>query len=149
MSKLTVMRALTARFARRFIRLADLIVGTVAIVLVAGVWALAYFFSAWWWLLILPVLFLLGLYVIVRLIVAVVISQVHVGQLSKEQRTALDDFIDKVQQVLEARATPLPIIALICIKDIVVHRDLKTVRKIISETTGLRRDYQALEKLFN
>jgi len=143
------MRALTARFARRFIRLADLIVGTVAIVLVAGVWALAYFFSAWWWLLILPVLFLLGLYVIVRLIVAVVISQVHVGQLSKEQRTALDDFIDKVQQVLEARATPLPIIALICIKDIVVHRDLKTVRKIISETTGLRRDYQALEKLFN
>jgi len=143
------MRALTARFARRFIRLADLIVGTVAIVLVAGVWALAYFFSAWWWLLILPVLFLLGLYVIVRLIVAVVISQFHVGQLSKEQRTALDDFIDKVQQVLEARATPLPIIALICIKDIVVHRDLKTVRKIISETTGLRRDYQALEKLFN
>lgn len=148
MSKITVMRALTARFARRFIRLADLLVGVVTIALTAGVWTLAYFFSAWWWLLILPVIFLLGVYMIVRLIVAVIVSRVHVGQLSKQQRVALDDFTDKVQQVLEARATPLPIIALICIKDIVVHRDLTTVRKIISETAGLRRDYQNLEKLF-
>jgi len=139
---------LTARFARRFVRLADILVAVITIILVAGVWALTYFFSAWWWLLVLPLLFLLGLYVIVRLIVAVIISHVHVGQLSKGQRTALDDFIDKVQQAIEARATPLPLIALICIKDIVVHRDLTTVRKIISETAGLRRDYQDLEKLF-
>ncbi len=139
---------MTARFARRFVRLADILVAVITIILVAGVWALTYFFSAWWWLLVLPLLFLLGLYVIVRLIVAVIISHVHVGQLSKGQRTALDDFIDKVQQAIEARATPLPLIALICIKDIVVHRDLTTVRKIISETAGLRRDYQDLEKLF-
>jgi len=148
MSRITVARALTARFARRFVRLADILVAVITIILVAGVWALTYFFSAWWWLLVLPLLFLLGLYVIVRLIVAVIISHVHVGQLSKGQRTALDDFIDKVQQAIEARATPLPLIALICIKDIVVHRDLTTVRKIISETAGLRRDYQDLEKLF-
>jgi len=133
MSRITVARALTARFARRFVRLADILVAVITIILVAGVWALTYFFSAWWWLLVLPLLFLLGLYVIVRLIVAVIISHVHVGQLSKGQRTALDDFIDKVQQAIEARATPLPLIALICIKDIVVHRDLTTVRKIISE----------------
>jgi len=149
MSKITVMRALTARFARRFLRLADLLVAVIAIILIAGVWALAYFLSAWWWLLILPVILLLGVYMIVRIIVAVVVTRVHVGQLSKVQRTALDDFIDKVQQALEARATPPPIIAIICIKDIVVHRDLTTVRKIISETAGLRRDYQSLEKLFS
>lgn len=149
MSKITVMRALTARFARRFIRLADILVAIVTVILVASVWALAYFLSGWWWLLLLPVIFLLGVYTIVRIIVAVIVSHVHIGQLSKEQQTALDGFIDKVQQALEARATPLPIIVIICIKDIVVHRDLTTVRKIISETAGLRRDYKTLEELFN
>lgn len=149
MSKLTVARALTARFARRFIRLADLLVAVIALILIAGVWALAYLFSAWWWLLVLPILLLLGVYLIIRIIVALIVSRIHVGRLSKQQRIALDGFIDKIQQAIEARATPLPIIALICIKDIVLHRDLTTVRKIISETTGLRRDYQDLERLFS
>lgn len=149
MSKITVARALTARFARRFVRLADLIVSTVSIVLIGCIWALAYFLSPWWWLLLLPVLLVLGVYVIVRLIVAVIIARIHVGKLSQQQRSALDAFIDKVQQAIEARATPLPIIALICIKDIVLYRDLTTVRKIISETVGLRHDYQNLEQLFN
>lgn len=148
MSKITVARALTARFARRFVRLADLLVGVASVVLITGTWALAYFLSAWWWLLLLPVLLVLGAYVIIRFIVTFILSRIHVGRLSQEQRTALDAFIDKVQQLIEARATPLPIMAVICIKDILFHRDITTIKRLINDSVGLRRDYAELEKLF-
>jgi membrane protein implicated in regulation of membrane protease activity len=148
MSKVTVARALTARIARRFVKIGDIIMAASTLVLLVIVGALAYFFSPWWWLLLLPILLVVGIFLIVRLIVAVIISRVQVGKLTTEQRKALDDFTDKIQQIIEARATPLPIVAIICIKDILFHRDVTTIKKTISDSVGLRRDYQNLEKLF-
>jgi hypothetical protein len=60
----------------------------------------------------------------------------------------LDAFIHKVQQILEARAMPIPIIVIICIKDILFHRDVTTIKKIIRDSVSLRNDYLELEKLF-
>ena len=148
MAKLTVARALTARVAQRVIRIATIIAAGVLVVVFGATWALAYFFSAWWWLLIVPFVFVFSVFLVVRLFVVLVIRRIHSERISKQQRDALNDFSDKVQAALEARATPLPVIVLISIKDLVFHRDITTIKKLISDTAGLRAGYKNLETLF-
>ena len=148
MSKVTVARALTARTGLRVVRL-----DTILALSIFGAWllltnGLVYFFSPWWWLLLIPALLLLAAFVAVRFIVRLVISRIHAEQLTKPQTEALDGFVDKIQALLEARATPPWVFALICIKDLLLHRDVTTIKSIISSTTHLQRDYKELEKLF-
>ena len=148
MSKLTVARALSAYVARRMMFVATIVAlgGFAAAIVACGL--LSYFFSAWWWLLALPFAFLLATFFIVRLIVAFVIGRIHSEKLSDEQHQALEEFTDKIQRLLEARATPLPIFALITMKDLVLYRDIKTIRELINDTSGLKNDYEALERMF-
>lgn len=148
MSSLSIARALTARIGLRVIRLA-----TIIVVIVLGVWlavtiGLVYTFSPWWWLLLTPAVLLLIFFFIVRLIVRFIILRIHGEQLSAEQSMTLDGFVDKIQALLEARATPPWMFAAICIKDLIIHRDITTIKSIINSTTTLKRDYQELEKLF-
>lgn len=148
MAKLTIARALTARVAQRVILIATFIATAVFVAIFFLTWALAYFLSGWWWLLIVPFVFLFVLFLVIRLFVVLIVRQIHSERMSKTQRQALDDFVDKLQALIEARATPLPIVIAICIKDLLFHRDVTTVKKLINDTAGLRRDYADLEKLF-
>lgn len=148
MSKITIARALTARVGARVVRLA-----TIITFIAFGVWVvitagLVYAFTPWWWLLLLPALTLLVIFLLARLVIRFILRRIHADQLSKTQSDALDGFVDKIQALLEARATPPWVFAAICIKDLLLHRDITTVKSIISSTTSLRSDYQALEKLF-
>ncbi len=148
MTKITVARALTARVARRAVRLATLMalgVFGIIVIIAAG---LAYFFSPWWWLLVLPFVVLLSIFAVVRLLIMVLIRQIHGERTTKVQTDALDGFVDKIQQLLEARATPPPLFVAITIKDLLIHRDITTIKKLIADTSGLKRDYEALERLF-
>jgi len=149
MAKLTVARALTARVARRIIRIATIAAVALFGIIFLGTWALAHFFSAWWWLLIIPFIVLLGLFLIIRLVVVLLIGRVHAGTMTEVQREGLDAFIDKLQAVAEARATPWPVMVAVCVKDLIFHRDVTTAKRLISDTAGLRRDYKDLEKLFD
>ena len=148
MTSLTLGRALTARIATRFLRLATFIIlGLfVAVLLTCGL--LAYFFSAWWWLLIIPFVILLAIFMVLRLFIGLVIRRIHSERLSPAQADAMDGFTDKIQALLEARATPPWMFVAICIKDLVLHRDITTVKSIVNSTATLKRDYQELEKLF-
>lgn len=147
-SKLTAPRALTALLARRFVNLATIIAVGVACAGIILAWLLAHFFSAWWWLLAIPFAGLLLLFLIVRFIVMIIVRLIHPNNLTNKQRQAMNEFIDKIQVAIEARATPVPLIVLICLKDIILHRDVVTVKKIIKNTAGLKNEYEQIEKLF-
>lgn len=148
MNKVTVARALTVTIARRIITLATWIALTIFVVILLICWALAYFFSPWWWLLIIPFILLLIIFFVVRLILMFIVKRIYGDTLTKQQRTALNEFTDKIWGLLEARSTPIPIIVLISIKDILFHQDITTIKGFISDTVSLRSDYEALEKLF-
>jgi len=148
MSKLTVARALTAHIALRVLRAVTLAVFAIFVLIVIVCGLLAHFFSPWWWLLLIPFVGLVGVFVIILLLFAIFIAQVHSQRLTKPQRDAMDDFVDKIQQLVEARSTPLPLFALITLKDLLVHRDVTTIKRLVSDTAGLRRDFDALERLF-
>lgn len=146
--RLTAPRALTALVARRIVRLATIIAACVvgAILLLSGI--LAYFFTAWWWFLALPFLVLFGVFLFLRIIVMVVIRIVHPNAITREQRDAMNGFIDKIVAVLEAKSTPLFVVVAICVKDILFHRDVVTVKNLIKDTASLRAEYARIEKLF-
>lgn len=148
MSSVTVARALTARTGLRVVRLVSLIAAVVFGAWLLLVISLVYFFSPWWWFLLLPAGVLAVLFVLIRLFIRFIIGRIHAERLSQPQIQALDGFVDKIQALLEARATPPWVFALICIKDLVLHRDVTTIKSIISSTATLKHDYQELEKLF-
>lgn len=146
--KLTAPRALTALFARRVIRLATIIASGIILGVIALAWVLAYFFSPWWWLLTVPFVIAFGLFMIVRIVVMVIVRLIHPNDLSKEQVAAMNGFIDKIQTILEARSTPPFLIVLICLKDLLLYRDITTIKNLIKDTAGLRKEYAEIEKLF-
>ena len=146
--RLTAPRALTALIARRVVRLATIIAVAIigVIFLVSGV--LAYFFSPWWWLLVIPFLLLFGVFIFFRIITMIFIRIVHPNAITREQRDAMNSFIDKIVAVIEAKSTPLFLVVAICIKDIVFHRDVVTIKNLIKDTASLRAEYAKIEKLF-
>lgn len=148
MAKLTAARALTAHIAQRFVRLATFIVIGVFVAILIVCSLLSYFFSGWWWLLIIPFIFLLTVFLIIRLIVMFFVGRIHGGRLLPDQKRALDSFTDKLERLIEARGTPPIFFVFISIKDLVIHRDITTIKELINDTTSLSRDYQDIEKLF-
>lgn len=116
------------------------------ILLIVGL--LAYFFSALWWLVIIPFLLILSVFIVIRLVALQIIQQLYTDRLTREQKIALAAFNEKIESIVEARATPWPVFVLISVKDLVLHRDLTSIKKLLSDSTSLRSDYHALERLF-
>lgn len=143
-----VARALSAQIARRVIRIASLIAVGVLLILFLLVWALAYFFSGWWWLLLLPWGLLAIASLAVRLVAGFITRGLYRETLSRVQRQGLDKMIEKIQRLIEAKATPPIIFVLLSVKDLLIHRDVTTVKELIRDTASLRADYSKLRELF-
>lgn len=77
-----------------------------------------------------------------------IVRLIHPNNLTCEQKQAMNQFVDKIQEIVEAKSMPLFLVALICIKDILFHQDVVTIKKLISNTTGLHKQYSVIEKLF-
>lgn len=143
-----VARALSARIARRVIRIAGWITIGVLLMLLLLVWALAYFFSGWWWLLLLPWGMLAIVSLVVRLIAGFIARGLYREPLNRAQRQGLDDMTEKIQRLIEAKATPPIVFVLLSVKDLLVHRDVTTIKELVRGTASLRADYSKLRQLF-
>lgn len=146
--RLTAPRALTALVALRAVRFATItaIVVTVMGIIVSA--TLAYFFTPWWWLLATLFIILFGIFLFVRIICMVIVRIIHPNNLTARQTKAMNEFVNTIQEIIEARSTPLFFVALICIKDVLVHRDIVTIKKLVKDTARLRSNYAKIEKLF-
>lgn len=148
MSKISFGRAFTAYVAQRVIRLATQIAVLIFVASVVASALLVYFFSPWWWLLAVPFAVLLIMFLVVRIILGFIIRRIYPSKFTATQATDLKSFVDKIQSLLEARATPPWVFVAVSIKDLLLHRDVVTIKAIITDTSSLKSDYKALEKLF-
>ena len=144
--KINVLRAVTASVAWRALLIATIIVGVALALLFSAIWALAYFTSEWWWLLLIVYVPLLLGAVAIFTTGRFLIQKLYSQQLSREQKVLLNNFTDKIQRLLETRGIGWPLFALLNVKDIVFHRELRTTKNLVSDTTGLKRDFAELEK---
>jgi len=141
-------RAITAFIARKSLSFATIIYVAIFTILIAIIWLLAYYLSAWWWLFALPLVFITLIAFALRLIVSFIIGKIYRHPFSRIQREKLEGFTKKITSLAEAKSTPLPFYAFITIWDIFRRRDATTIRKLIDDSQSLKSDYVALEKYF-
>ena len=55
---------------------------------------------------------------------------------------------EKIQRLIEAKATPPIVFVLLSVKDLLIHRDVTTIKELIRDTASLRADYSKLRQLF-
>lgn len=146
--KVATMHALTAYTALRALHLATMVTVFIIIGLFACIWALAYYLSPWWWIFLLPLSTIIIAVIILHRIITRTIHLIHRHPFTEPQRQALEDFTSKIADLTEFRDTPLPVYALITLRDIVRHQDAKTLRETIEDSTELDNDFLALEKHF-
>lgn len=146
--KVATARALSAYLTRQALTFATRLFIIIVLVLLLLIGLLAYNFTAWWWLLALPLVVLGLLYLLLYWVIRRLTSLIYRHPYSGAQRQALDGFTDKVRGLLDAKSTPLPIFVLITLKDVLLHKDPRTIRKLIDDSTHLKSDLRDLEKHF-
>lgn len=146
MNKIAVFRALSSVFAGKILSLAKLALILGAVVLFAVIWALAAFFDPWWWLLLIIAIPVLVLGLIIYAVAKMLSRQLYPQRLTKQQTKSLNNFADKTLRILEARSMPPPLIAAMVVKDLLTHRELKSFKNLLNDTTSLRSDFAKLEE---
>jgi len=136
---LTVFRAVSSYFARRMIKRLTIIALVIFAVLTAIIWVLAYYFSDWWWLFIIPIALLALVFFIVRALAFFLARRLYTQPLSSEHKTDIGNFIDKIERLLEQRQVTPPLMALVSVKDLVMHRELRTIKGIIDDSRTLKK----------
>lgn len=146
--KVRATRALAAYTATRSLRLVSFVTLAILAGLIGLTWLLASQVSSWWWVLLVPILLLGAILLLLRLIIRRIIRSIYPDPLSQPQRASLDRVTSKIARLAESRSTPLPILAIVTIKDIVVHRDATTVRDLLDDGKSLSGDLRELESTF-
>ncbi len=140
-------RALASEFAISFIKPIAIVIAVVFIVAIGLSAFLAVQFSPWWWLLAIP--FAIPCLVVGgALLLAWALIYLLRPPLTKEQRQAVLELVEKAQGLNEIARTPYPFLAARIILDFLIHRDGRYVQKIIDDSKSLKGEYQAIQKYF-
>ncbi len=146
--KVATARAVVAYVGQKSLRFASLIIAAILLILFIVTALLAINVSPWWWLLLVPLAIIGVVVVAARWILTKIIGKIYRHPYSRQQREQLDSFNDKIQRLIEARATPLPLFAFITLWDIIRRRDATTLRSLLEDSSSLRSDFRELEKHF-
>ena len=145
-SKIDVLRALSSVIAKRaifFFLIIDSVFLTLSFI---GICLLVYFFSPWWWLLLIIFIPLFIASGIICLLARFVASRLYPAPLSREQRQHLQEFTDKILRLLETKGMGWWWFAAQCVRDLLLYRDLTTLKGLLSDTASLKRDFTELER---
>lgn len=145
-SKIDVLRALSSVIAKRaifFFLIIDSVFLTLSFI---GICLLVYFFSPWWWLLLIIFIPLFIASGIIYLLVRFVASRIYPAPLSREQRQHLQEFTDKILRLLETKGMGWWWFAALCVRDLLLYRELRTLKNIIGDAHSLRDSFKQLEE---
>lgn len=143
-SYINALRVVAAIYAKRTITLVGWIALGVFVALIIATWQLAVHYSNYWWL---ALIFIvpMGFIGLIIFIVSSAIANVVQGQkLTRSQKKRVNEFVDKVQSVVEATQLSFFFIIATIAKDLLLHRNLQTLERFIGQSTTLRRDLDDL-----
>lgn len=145
--RITALRAISSRFARQAIYPLLWLWAGVVVLLLAAIWLLAQMVSDWWWLAAIPV-GVLGVIGVIAWLVTRLVLKALSPPLTKAQTDATDDFIDKLKRLYENASTPYPFLAARIVFEVVFKRKENLIRQTISDSRGLKGDFEQLQELF-
>jgi hypothetical protein len=144
---IAAIRAVTAEFARQFVRPFFWVVLGIMVCLVIITILLAINISPWWWLLAIPVGMLGIAGAAIWLIVRFILERLS-PRLTTEQRAATKGFVTKLQFTKDTIQTPYPLIIFYVIRDIILRRDRGFLSEVTEHSRTLKPDFERLKKLF-
>lgn len=146
MRNVQLIRAIGSEFIRRKYSSAVMLFVIAALIsVVLIVWLVN--ISAWWLLLAVPVI--LGILIGIVIAVAMrILVNVASPTLTKEQKSGVRDFVDKLERVAENIQTPPFMILFRIVRDTIRPRDKTFIQAVAEESASLRPDFLSLQKLF-
>jgi hypothetical protein len=145
---ISLLRAVAAVFVRRVLTRTLVLAGGLLAIVFGGVVYLGTQVNPAWWLglVVLVPLFilLLGVGLGVRLVAGLLSPR----KLTPPEMRSVRDFTDKLFETAETVRTPLPMLGLRLMKDLVLHRDPRLVKELIASSSSLRSEYQQLKQTF-
>ncbi len=123
-------------------------IGTTIVILLlfAGVvWLTT--FSAWWWLLFIPTVALCSLLGAIEIVLFVLIRRVRPGQ-TKEQKQAVQRFVDKIQRTAEIVGTPKAVILFRVVRSAASPSKDPYLADLVS-SKELVGDFRELQRMFS
>lgn len=146
MSTLDLIRAVSAEFLKRKF-VAAVIVFAVAGAIFTALLGWLVSMSTWWLVLAVPMFGLMLFSVLMLLVVRISIG-IFRPQLDKSQKTAVSDFVDKLERVAEQVQMPPFMIFLNIARNVIRPRNTTFIASVIQDSKTLKPDFQALQKLF-
>ena len=144
---LSAIRSIASEFARSLYTPIVIIVGVVAVVLLAlSIWLVT--LSQWWLILLILICGLILFASVVFTIALIIIKKVAPTQ-TRAQRKQTKEFVEKLLRVAEVTATPKFILFFQVMKDVVKPSQNGFIGSITSDTTTLKSDFIALKDSFN
>ena len=145
-ARTTALRAVLSRVTERALHSTSNAVTVINVILFVVICALAILLSAWWWLLLVLYVPLVLLATIILKVSRAAAHRSKPNSLTDEQDRLVDAFVDKIEHVLELRDTSWAFFVFLNLKDYALHRDLRTTRNLIANTTSLEKDFRELEQ---
>lgn len=141
-------KALTAYIAHKALNTLSIFIYSCILFIFVLIACLAYYLSAWWWLVAIPFVLLLLVIFASHLLLIRLIKLIHRHPFTAAQRKALRAFSDKLIHLNDVRSFTPAFLALRSLYDVLRHRDVTTIKSIISDSKSLRSDFHELEKFF-
>jgi hypothetical protein len=147
-TSVSALRALTSLTFQQMLKPASWIAFIVFLILHILVFYVAFTVSAWW---------LLLLFVIIPLMIVVASLLAALWYLSRRlmprpllpsETVIVSSMVGKVQRLLEARATPVPMIMFLVAKDVMRGKGSRYLEDLVNDSRGLRDDFAAIRSLF-
>ena len=145
-SLILTVRALSVEFARRLI-LPIFIVGASALVLLTGLAIWLTSINGWWGILLGIVILWAIIFLVAATIVKVILKKLNPTQ-SSSQKTAVKNFVDKLQAISETIQTPKVFIVGRLVADTLNKNDNGLVRTMSNHTLTTKRDFDDIRKSF-
>jgi membrane protein implicated in regulation of membrane protease activity len=144
--KINVLRALSKVVAKKAIFLYLILVSVILTLMFICIGLLTYFFSLWWLLLLIIYIPLVTISAIVYVAARLIAHGIYPAPLSRKQKQHLQEFTDKILYLLETKGMGWWWFATLCVRDLLVYRELRTLKNILLDTTSLKNDFSNLEQ---
>lgn len=147
-STIRAIRAISALLFQRIFRIIAIVVAIIVALIWLAIIVLAIKVSGWWLMTLIIVAPLTLIIAAIGLALWALSNRLLPRKLTGQERSTVYGFTDKIMQIAETRATPVPVLAFLIAKDVVRGKGSSYVSNLVSDTTSLKGDFAEIRRMF-
>ena len=138
------LRAITGVYVQKLLALIGAVVGGILLVALVITVLLATQLSSWWWLLLVVLVPAALISLVIYIAVRALSNRLIPHRLDSDERRQIKAFSDKIFGVVEKTRTPLPLTAILVLKDVIRNRESGYLSALINDSKSLKGDFEQI-----